>query len=84
MKTKRERKLDKKFESLKNIMQLLGYSGTLRVEQPEEKEDYFIKVVRNGEVNILGYSHPDMDRCIENGILYFQKQYKELKELGLY
>lgn len=78
--------MEDKFKELLKIGKSAGLSGSLKVARlnGDEKEDYFITIIgSNGREKIVGYSHPDIDKCIENGIEYFKEQYEFLKSLGI-
>lgn len=77
--------MEDKFKELLKIGKSVGLSGSLKVARlnGDEKEDYFITVNTNGFERIVAYSHPDMNKCIENGIEYFKEQYEFLKSLGI-
>lgn len=75
-----------KFEELLRIGKSIGLSGSLKVARlnGDEREDYFISIIgSNGFERIVAYSHPDMNKCIENGIEYFKEQYEFLKSLWI-
>lgn len=77
-------KEDLTFNDLCNLIKKMYSCTGVVVSQPAPKEDYRVELkYPDGTRKMIGYTHPDLLRCMENCYSELQQDYEVLKKAGI-